>query len=112
MTKFQKWLIVINISILVLVAVRFIFFRGEEEWTPPPLVDNTEQIENEKAGIDSIQIILDSLEIEISEKDLKLASKNTSLIRMKNNHEKQKHNINLLPADESISFFADFINEE
>ena len=112
MTKFQKWLIVINISILVLVLVKLIFFRGKEEWTPPPLVDNTELIEDEKMGIDSLQTVLDSLEMEISDRDLEIISKNYSLIQMKNNHEKQKRSINLLPADESISFFADFINEE
>lgn len=111
MSKFQKWLIIINIIILAVVLVKFIFFR-KEEWTPPPLIDNTEKIMAELDSIKHIHANVDSLKIELNKKDFVIKSKNTSLIKLKENYEKEKFDISLLPADESLEFFTKFISTE
>ena len=112
MTKFQKWILAINVAILIIVAIRLIFFNNKEGWTPPPLIDNSAEIKAELDSIKNIHINLDSLKEELRKKDLIINSKNASLIKLKERYEKEKYDISLLPADESIEFFTEFIRKE
>jgi hypothetical protein len=111
MTKFQKWLLIVNIAILLVVVIKIVFFR-KNEWTPPPIIDNTEKIKNELDSIKLIHVDIDSIRMELNKKDALIKLKNESLIKLKNNYEKNRHNIKLLPADESIEFSTKVIDQE
>lgn len=113
MNKFLKWVLIVNIAILVVVVVKLIFFDSKNGgWTPPPLIDNSEEIAIEAEKIKASEAVIDSLEAIIVDKKNLIDAKDKSLTKLKKDYETKKHSVSVLPADESISVFAEYINKE
>jgi len=112
MNKLLKWILVINVAILIAVIIKFVFFNKSGEWIPPPLVDNTDKILIEADSIKATEKRIDSLKTLIVEKENIIVVKNESLTKLKKDYEIKKHSVAILPADESISFFAEYISRQ
>lgn len=111
MNKFLKWILVVNVLILILIAVRFVFFV-KNTWTPPSTVDNSIIIMAQRDSIKIYQSNIDSLNNLLKERELIIKQKTLSLIKLKKDYESRKQSVLILPADQSAEFFTEFINEE